>query len=97
MDRLEQLLDEQAVWPIGLIHGDKPSLWGQHQVLAIGYTDDGSGRGTLDIWDNVDGNVRSELRIDFRGDELVTSGRHSTVKGFFCEQYRREQPPPGIS
>jgi len=45
----------------------------------------------------VDGNVRSELRIDFRGDELVTSGRHSTVKGFFCEQYCREQPPPGIS
>ena len=73
------------------------ALWDQHQVLAIGYTDDGAGRGTLEIWDNEDGNVRSELRIDFRGDELVTSGRRSNVKGFFHEQYRSEQPPAGIS
>ena len=95
--RLKQILDEQAAWPIGLVYGDKPALWDQHQVLAIGYTDDGAGRGTLAIWDNEDGNVRSELRLDFRGDELVTSGRRSNVKGLFHEQYRREQPPAGIS
>ena len=95
--RLKQILDEQAAWPIGLVYGDKPALWDQHQVLAVGYTDDGAGRGTLAIWDNEDGNVRSELRLDFRGDELVTSGRRSNVKGLFHEQYRREQPPAGIS
>jgi hypothetical protein len=95
--RLKEILDEQVAWPVGLVYGDKPSLWDQHQVLAIGYSDDGAGRGTLEIWDNEDGNVRSELRIDLRGGELVTSGRRSNVKGFFHEQYRSERPPAGIS
>ena len=95
--RLKEILDEQAAWPVGLVYGDKPALWDQHQVLAIGYTDDGAGRGTLALWDNEDGNSPSELRIDFRGDELRTSGRRSNVKGFFHEQYRRERATPGIS
>jgi hypothetical protein len=40
-------------------------LWEQHQVLAVGYTDNGPGRGTLDIWDNKVGNVGETLRLDF--------------------------------
>jgi hypothetical protein len=93
---LKETLDEQAAWPIGLIYGDKPLLWDQHQILAVGYTDSGASGGTLLIWDNEDGNSQSMLTLDFGGNELTTGGRRSNVKGFFHERYAAERPPESL-
>jgi hypothetical protein len=51
---IRERLDKEAAWPIGLIFDNKPNLFDQHQILAIHYTDNGSGMATLDIWDNKD-------------------------------------------
>ena len=93
---LKDILDRQAACPVGLIYGDKPSLWDQHQVLAIGYTDDRAGRGTLVIWDNEDGPKSATMRLDFREDELQVTGSDPTVKGFFHESYTPKRPPKGL-
>jgi hypothetical protein len=94
--RLKVILDEQAAWPIGLIYGDKPALWEQHQVLAIGYSDDGPGRGELRIWDNNDGREEKSMSLDFTGDELQAEGRHTNLKGFFHERYAAKRPPEAL-
>lgn len=94
-ERVKHILDLQAAWPVGLIHENKP-LWEQHQVLAIGYTDDGAGQGTLRIWDNEDGPQEDAIDLDFRGNELQVIGRYSTVKGFFHERYSPQRPPDGL-
>jgi hypothetical protein len=94
--RLKDILDHQAAWPIGLVYGDKPLFWDQHQVLAIGCTDNGAGQGTLRIWDNEDGNQPATMRLDFRGDELQVTGSDPTVKGFFHERYMPQRPPQGL-
>jgi hypothetical protein len=94
--RLKDLLDQQAAWPVGLILGDKFHLWEQHQVLAVGYSDDGAGGGALRIWDNEDANVDKTTTLDFRGDELEATGRHPNLKGFFPEQYSFQNPPDGL-
>lgn len=93
---LKDILDRQAAWPLGLIYGDKPLLWDQHQVLAVGYTDNGAAGGTIVIWDNEDANVQSTLTLDFRGGELRTGGRRSNIKGFFHERYMPERPPASL-
>jgi hypothetical protein len=96
--RLKTLLDDEAAWPVGLIYGNKPLLWDQHQVLAIGYTDDGAGRGELIIWDNERGNKSDPMELDFRGDELKVSSSsiNPTVKGFFHERYMPQRPPKDL-
>jgi hypothetical protein len=91
-----RLLDQQAAWPIGLIYGNKPLLWDQRQVLAIGYTDNGAGQGTLRIWDNEDGNRPDTMQLDFRGNELEVTGCNPTVEGFFHERYMPQRPPQGL-
>jgi hypothetical protein len=97
---LKETLDEQAAWPVGLIYGNKPFLWEQHQVLAIGYDDEGAGRGTLHIWDNNweknHKNERSSMSLDFSGDELRAAGRHPSLKGFFRERYSTQRPPQAL-
>jgi hypothetical protein len=97
---LKEILDREAAWPIGLIYGDRPLLWDQHQVLAIAYSDNGaSGGQTLSLWDNNYRNTQDDLTLDFSGDELVVSGghsRHAHVKGFFAEQYFPERPPASV-
>jgi hypothetical protein len=92
--RIKRRLDEQAAWPVGLIYGDETNLFNQHQVLAIGYTDNGLGTATLEVWDNEDGNTGRKFDLDFRGDELVESGfpKHR-IKGIFAEEYERRVPP----
>jgi hypothetical protein len=94
-EHVKHILDVQAAWPVGLIYGNKP-FWDQHQVLAIGYTDDGAGRGTLKIWDNEDGAEEATMELDFRGDELQVTGSDGTVKGFFHERYSPQRPPDGL-
>jgi hypothetical protein len=97
-ETIKARLDDEAAVPIGLIFKDKALLWDQHQVLAVGYTDNGLGEGTLDIWDNKDRSVGQTLQLDFRGDELaVTSSKGSSdnnqVAGIFLESYNRQRPP----
>jgi hypothetical protein len=97
-EKIKARLDDEAAVPIGLIFKDKALLWEQHQVLAVGYTDNGLGRATLDIWDNKNGNVGQTLRLDFRGDELAVtgagvSGDNLQIAGIFSEVYKRRRPP----
>jgi hypothetical protein len=95
--KLKERLDEEAAWPIGLIYGDEASPLEQHQVLAIGYTDNGLGEGTLDIWDNNDGPKVRKLIIDFRGSKLkVKKARAHTIRGIFVEDYIPQKPPRGL-
>jgi hypothetical protein len=95
---LKRRLDHEAAVPLGVIYGDEAMLWEQHQVLAIGYTDGGTGTATLEVWDNNDGNTAQTLGLDFRGEELnvsvpggALSGRQ--VRGIFPEEYSRRRPP----
>lgn len=95
-DNITRTLDAEAAVPIGLIFKDKPLLWDQHQVLAVGYIDDGVGRATLSIWDNKDGAAGQTLRLDFRGDVLAVTGGSSDnaqIAGIFREEYNRQRPP----
>ncbi len=93
---IKSKLDGEAAWPIGLIYGDPKSPFDQHQVLAIGYTDSGLGTATLKVWDNNDANNDSELRLDFRGNELKVAGSVKPIKGIFHEEYIPRQPPSSL-
>jgi hypothetical protein len=69
----------------------------QHQVLAIGYTDNGLGKGTLDIWDNNELRKVRKLSIDFRGSKLeVAHALKHTIRGIFLEDYAPQKPPAGL-
>ena len=94
---IKSRLDQQAAWPIGLIYGDTTNPFDQHQVLAIGYTDNGLGRATLQIWNNNELRVPNLIRLDFRGKQLQVSGfndpHHHSIKGIFAEEYTQSKPP----
>jgi hypothetical protein len=97
-EKIKAVLDGEAAVPVGLIFKNKGPLWEQHQVLAVGYTDNGLGEGTLDIWDNKDDNVGQTLHLDFRGDELAVTGagvstENLQIAGIFPEVYDRRRPP----
>lgn len=102
MQKIKDRLDAEAAAPIGLVFKNKSLLWDQHQVLAVGYTDNGLGRGTLEIWDNkgqfTSGNVGETLNLDFRGDELAVTSTFASsdnlqLAGIFLERYERRRPP----
>jgi hypothetical protein len=95
---LKSHLDREAAWPIGLIYGDTAIPWEQHQVLAIGYEDNGSGKVKLRIWNNNEERKDNILRIDFTGDRLeVKDFKEShTIRGIFAEEYRRNKPPSAL-
>ena len=86
-------LNAEAAWPIGLIYSDSASPFAQHQVLAVGYTDNGDGTGTLTVWDNNDGNQSRVFGLDMRHDELQVSNSDRPLKGIFLEDYTPRQPP----
>jgi hypothetical protein len=101
-EKIKDRLDAEAAAPIGLVFKDKSLLWEQHQVLAVGYTDNGLGRGTLNIWDNKgqhnNGNVGETLNLDFRGKELAVTSTFASsdnrqLAGIFLERYERHRPP----
>jgi hypothetical protein len=90
--KLKQVLDEQAAWPVGLIFGHSAVPWEQHQVLAVGYQDNGDGTGRLLAWDNNEPRADKAYDLDFRGSELL-SKKDDRLKGFFVERYESRVPP----
>lgn len=99
--RLRAKLDREAAWPVGLVYGANASPIDQHQVLAIGYGDQGEGAAFLTIWDNNDGAQipYQYLRLDFRGCQLQVDSSKSElndVKGIICEEYSFKPPPASL-
>jgi len=92
---LKQHLDAQAAWPIGLVYSDSANPIDQHQILALDYTDPGSGVVTLSVWDNNDRNQAQKWAIDFRGAGLAVSGAANArpVAAIICEEYSYKKPP----
>jgi hypothetical protein len=97
---LKARLDRQAAWPIGLVYGDTANPFDQHQVLAIGYDDIGSGLATLRIWNNNELRKPNTLQLDFTGNTLQVSGftdpNGHTIRGLFAESYTRSKPPSSL-
>ncbi|MFC0517775.1 hypothetical protein ACFFGT_26415 [Mucilaginibacter angelicae] len=94
--KIKNRLDNEAACPIGLLFSDSVSPLGDHQVLAIGYEDDGVAP-TLTVWDNRDGNTTRLYKLNFGGDELnvdqIPFNDDGGIKGFFLEDYAHIQPP----
>jgi hypothetical protein len=89
-------LDAEAAWPIGLVYSDAASPFAQHQVLAIGYMENGDGTAVLNVWDNNDGNKPRAFGLDLRGDELQVANSDRPLKGIFLEDYSSRQPPMSL-
>jgi hypothetical protein len=96
--RIKSTLDTQAACPVGCIFSDSDWPINDHQVLAVGYEDPGTGTATLNIWDNYDGPSQRDVLLDFTGDELkVSYWRHDRpLKGIFLEAYFPRQPPDSL-
>jgi hypothetical protein len=97
--RLRARLTHAAAWPVGFVYGDKLAPTDQHQVLAIGFTDDGHGGATVDVWDNNDGASCRKLLVDFRGHELKVASSNpnlNNIKGIICEAYEPKMPPQSL-
>lgn len=94
--QLRMRLDREAAWPVGFVYGSTPNPIDQHQVLAIGYEDNGDGTAILKIWDNNHGAMWSIIRLDFRGSELNADGTSDPLKGIICEEYSFKMPPASL-
>jgi len=99
--RLRATLDREAAWPIGLVYGGDALPIGQHQVLAIGYGDQGDNRGFLLVWDNNDVSTQPPRRmdLDFRSGQLFVNcdkPELNDVKGIICEEYTFHLPPASL-
>jgi hypothetical protein len=89
---LKDVLDRQAAVPLGLIYDNKMSPFDQHQVLAIGYSETGTNRGSVRIWDNNKPREKQlRYKLDFTGDRLVSDV--DGLVGFFVENYSERRPP----
>jgi hypothetical protein len=100
-------LDLEAACPLGLLFSDSVTPLGDHQVLAIGYEDNGVDNFKLIVWDNRDGNSERIYNLNFSGNELEVDQFKLTfnnsvpthtdgdgvIKGFFLENYSHIQPP----
>ncbi len=95
---LKRILDQEAAVPVGYIFGSSANPIDQHQVLAIGYKDDGDGTATLTVWDNREGNVSRDLALDFRGSELQVGNalNGEALKCVFVEKYSPQAPPSSL-
>ena len=96
-DRLKRHIDAGEPWPIGLV-GTTTDPFMNHQVVAYGYDDSGNGTGTIYVYDMNCPGAEQTIQLDFRGEALVASercpGARGQLRGFFCEAYSPEQPPP---
>jgi hypothetical protein len=96
--RIKSTLDWQAAWPVGCVFRDSNTPFDDHQILAVGYDDHGSGTATLEVWDNNDGPSKRTLDLDFTGDELEVTNflNDRPLKGIFREEYSPLQPPDSL-
>jgi hypothetical protein len=110
--RIKNQLDGQAAWPVGLLFGDSSTPFGDHQLLALSYVDNGNGTATLTVWDNRDDPQTTHdklafsrnLFLDFTGDELKaqldpndpSTDNDFDIKGIFLEEYSPQQPPDSL-
>ena len=74
-EKIKAGLDDEAAVPIGLIFKDKALLWDQHQVLALGYTDNGLGKVPWTSGTTKTATSARRCSLDFRGDELAVTSR----------------------
>lgn len=91
--RLRNRLDTGPAWPIGLIYGDKPFFWQQHQVLALRYQMLGNGNVQLVVWDNNDGRSERTWTFNPMAEVLNVQGDGRDIKGLLCEEYTFRTPP----
>lgn len=92
---LAGFLATRPAWPIGFVYGSKGTITDEHQVLAIGYQDNGNGAGILNIWDNAwTGDVRpscQSIYLYLTGSEVMAASAqgpdYNDIKGIICEQY----------
>jgi hypothetical protein len=96
--RIKGALDSQAACPVGCLFGNSTVPTDDHQLLAVGYQDNGDGTATLMVWDNNEGNTQRSVGLDFRGDELQASNflDDKPLKGIFLENYSPGQPPDSL-
>ncbi len=105
-EKIKNKLDSEAAWPIGLIYGDSVNPIDQHQILAVGYSNNADGTAKLIVWDNNDANKSGTMKLDFGGKELLITAvpdlpspaclKHA-IKGIFLEDYKPSQPPPELN
>lgn len=91
-------IDAGDPWPICLV-GSSRSPFDNHQVLATGYDDHPDGTSTVYLYDMNDPGREQTITLDLRGPELravesVPNSHRGALRGFFCEIYTPETPPP---
>jgi hypothetical protein len=92
-NRLRSQLDAGPAWPIGLIYGDTPLVWKQHQILALRYQDLGGGNVRLFVWDNNDGRMERTWIFNPTAEVLTVQGNSRDIKGIVCDDYTFRVPP----
>ncbi len=95
--RLKGFIDRGEPCTLGLI-GTTTMPFNNHQVLALGYDDQGDGTGTVYLYDMNCPGKEQTIILDFRGKELVAqescpSRPRGPLRGFFCQVYRPVRPP----
>lgn len=97
-DKLKHHIDDGTPWPLCLI-GTSTNPFDNHQVLAYGYEDPDSGTATIFLYDMNCPGAEQKLELDLRGDHLrakesCASQARGPLRGFFCEAYQPDKPPP---
>ena len=97
--KLKASIDDGEPVPILLVrHTD--NVYGNHQVLAIGYDGVGIDGGTIEVYDpNCHDEVNTiELEVDddvLNGEESCGSD-HPPLRGFFCQAYEPSDPSDAL-
>jgi hypothetical protein len=96
--KLKASVDAGEPVPIGLVR-DTKNIYDNHQVLAIGYDQVDETQGTIYLYDPNCPDGESTIHLKF-GEQLLsgteTCGAPDTLRGFFCEAYRRSDPTEAI-
>jgi hypothetical protein len=100
-NKLKSHIDNGEPWPIGLV-GTTGNPMDNHQILAYGYEDNGTGSGAIWVYDNLWPDEEIRVDLDFSGSQLVASSPHEPdtkrgpLQGFFCEDYSFARPPVAV-
>jgi hypothetical protein len=92
--KLKASIDSEEPAPILLVR-HTADLFGNHQVLAIGYEEARPDRGTIHVYDPNCPAAVNTIEIDFeerRLDGRETCGDSPPLRGFFCQAYHAVDP-----